>query len=137
MTLTAKSAIVAALVVASTAASSAWPKPYAGQAMHMQDGVLVSFANGNRAGGLTVRTADGKTQDYATTLRMTWLHRTMSCYQMPEPNEPATACASWPKSIVPGKTIVRITYWDAVHTAADGPGVSGPERIVKDVSALR
>ncbi len=133
----AKAAIGACLIFASTAAASAWPKPYAGEPKHTQDGVLVNFGNGNRAGGLTIRVANGKSQDYATSIGpdgTKWQHRLISCMWMPDPKNSSSACAEWPKQIVPGKTIVRVTYWVGTN---NGPGIPGNERVATDVSVAR
>lgn len=108
----------------------AWPAPYKGQPLHTQDGVLVAFGNGMKAGGLTIRTASGTTQDYST-LSTTFQHRHVACFTMPQP-EHNIKCAAWPSQIVPNKTVVRVTYFIG-DTGYPGPG--GPGRIAKDVSA--
>ena len=121
------SAVLALLVVVSNAAF-AWPK-YDGQILKAQRGVLTSFSNGNKAGGLSIRLKDGTTRDFATFLGTTWNHRRTSCQELPNAAAP---CADWSKTIVPLKTSVTVTYWEDVRR--DKPGVPGAISVAKDVS---
>ena len=131
MNLYGKAILTLAIAGAATTAASAWPKPYAGQKLHAEIGVLRMFGNGNRAGGLEIRTAGGVSQTFSTTLKTTWNRKRIACWQPPTAQTP---CAEWPKNIIVGRTSVRVTYWDAAYSG--GPGIPGPERVVKDVSAL-
>jgi hypothetical protein len=117
------------LICSATLVASAWPAPYHGQPLHTEDGVLVDFGNGMKAGALMIRTVSGATQQYST-LSTTFQHRHVACFTMPT----ATLnCPDWPSQIVPKVTVVRVTYWIG-ETGYPGPG--GPGRIAKDVSAL-
>lgn len=120
--------VVIALLAVMTSAAFAWPK-YGGQTLKTQRGLLTSFSNGNRAGGLGIRLSDGTATDFATFPGTTWNHHRISCSILPTK---ATPCSDWPKTIVPLKTSVTVTYWDDVRR---GPGVPGPIRVAKDVSS--
>jgi hypothetical protein len=111
--------------------AAAWPLPYHAQVLHTQDGVLIDFGDGNKAGGLSIRTKSGTMQDYATRPDSTFQHRTMTCFAIPTKT---VMCNDWPRQIVPKKTVVRVTYWNGDN--GPGPGIPGPVRIVKDVSAI-
>ncbi len=132
MNLCGRAIFAFALAAVTTTAASAWPKPYAGQKLHTEIGVFRGFENGNRAGGLEIRTANGSSHIFATTLKTTWNRKAIDCWR--SPTAETTPCAAWPKNIVDGKTSVRVTYWDTIHSSADGPGLPGPERVAKDVS---
>ena len=120
--------VVIALLAVMTSAAFAWPK-YGAQTLKTQRGLLTSFSNGNMAGGLSIRLSDGTVRDFATLPGTTWNHHRISCSMPPTKQTP---CADWPKTIVPLKSSVTVTYWDDVRR---GPGVPGPIRVAKDVSS--
>jgi hypothetical protein len=131
--LLASAVLGAVLFSAGNHAANAWPSQYAGEPLHVQSVVLVDFRNGNHAGDLSVRSASGKTQDYATTPKTTWQGRQISCFAMPAPR--TQPCQDWPHQIVPFKTHVNVTYCNGDN--GPGPGIPGPVRIAKDVSVVR
>ena len=110
-------------------AFAAWPR-YHGQSLHTMSGILDSYSNGNKAGGLGIRLAEGSVRAFSTSLGTTWAHRHISCSTIPD-GTLAAKCADWPKSIVPKRTKVVVTYWDDINS---GPGVPGRILVAKDVS---
>ena len=124
----ARAIVVMSLLAVTSNAAFAWPK-YEAQALKTQRGVLVTFSNGNKAGGLSIRLSDGTATDFATFPGTTWNHHRISCSMLPTKQTP---CSDWPKTIVPLKTSVTITYWNDVRR---GPGVPVLIRVAKDVSS--
>ena len=120
--------VALALLVVTTSAAFAWPK-YGGQTLKTQRGLLTSFNNGNKAGGLSIRLSDGTASDFATFPGTTWNRHRISCSMLPTKQTP---CSDWPKTIVPLKTSVTVTYWNDVRR---GPGIPGLIRVAKDVSS--
>ena len=112
-------------------AAFAWPDPYNGQALKTVVRKLVSFGNGNKAGGLSIKTSDGSERLFSTSLGMTWNKHRISCSSMPSSRD-RSSCADWPKSIVPNKTTVQVTYFVGTD---HGPGAP-TAGIAKDVSAM-
>lgn len=126
-TLTIVGAVVTFSAITGIAAF-AWPT-YHGQRLSHNRGVLTSFANGNKAGGLTIRLADGSSREFSTYPGTTFRHSRTSCFRLPTK---ATPCTSWPRFIVPNNTAVVVIYWNDVRWGS--PGIPGPIRVAKDVS---
>jgi hypothetical protein len=114
-------ALAFALTIATTQSVSAFEK-YAGQSLHIATGVFINFGNGNRQGGVTIKSADG-VHVYATSLKTTFNGKATSCVS-------DLGCATWPANIIPKKTRVRVTWWTI-------PMVAAADRAVKDVSVIR
>jgi hypothetical protein len=105
-------AVASAIMIAPTAALADFPV-YLGQPLQTATGTFVDYGNGNRSGGIVIRSATGKPTIYATSSALTAGGRAVrACYTV-------SGCPSWPATIRAGSR-VRVTFWTI-------PGVRVPQ----------